>query len=86
MESKDYREHSRARWMTTDPSMEAVQVGALQRIADATEKMAQRYEDLVRDRDQWKRVAEVRADRISELKFSIRSLRGVITRMRGGRR
>lgn len=48
------REHSKKDW-TGDPTLQGINAGSLQRIADATEVMAQRYNELIADRDRYKR-------------------------------
>lgn len=83
MESPSYHDQSRTRWCSTQtPLSEQVKLGALQRIADATEKMASSYDALQRDRDYWKSRATEHESEVKRLALCIRSLRGVITRMR----
>lgn len=76
------RESSRREW--AGDTLEAINAGSLQRIADATEKMAASYDALRADRDYWKGRAGSRADEIRYLVHVIRSLRGVITRLKRG--
>ncbi len=57
MPFKPYREGSRENWgINTEGSLaiEQINSGALLRIADASEKMAENYDALLRDRDFWK--------------------------------
>lgn len=54
----NYREASRQDWVPRDGDIvtdDRVQIGCLQRIADATESMAKHYMDLIRERDQYLR-------------------------------
>jgi hypothetical protein len=82
--SDTFRKESARDWNrgTTQPTMQDIQVGCLQRIADATELMAKRHQELVdakrsaeSSRDYWR-------DMASQLEFSIRSLRGQITKLK----
>lgn len=55
---KNYKDASRANWARTDnrnPTTEQLQLGCLQRIADATEAMAKNYVQLEKDVEFWKR-------------------------------
>ncbi len=53
MTFRSYREESRKSWGRTEGEMtrDDLTFGAILRIADATEKMAQRHEELIRSRD-----------------------------------
>lgn len=75
------RAHSRKEW-NAERTLEAINAGSLQRIADATEKMAASYDAMRIDRDSWKARYEERRVECSRLALSIRSLRGVITRLK----
>jgi len=59
-----------------------IQMGALQRIAAATEKMAESYDDLSNERDRLKTRQEWLHGQIRRLQSQRSALRGVITRMR----
>ena len=53
---KNYREESKKGWGTVrddELSPEQIQLGALLRIADASEKMEQRHTELIADRDRY---------------------------------
>jgi hypothetical protein len=59
----DYKEHSKKNWApaTNDsgfPGREAMQLGCLQRIADATELMAKNFLQLQAEAEQYKRYYE----------------------------
>lgn len=78
------KDNSRGTW-TGLGTIEHINAGSLQRIADATEKIAVNYDDLLRDkksaeesRDYWRGQAERGRRQIS-------ALRGVITRMKRAR-
>lgn len=77
----DFREASKGQW-TSAGDVDHINAGSLQRIADASETMAKNFLELQRDRDWWKSRAEDRARTITYLGHSIRSLRGVITRLK----
>ena len=65
-----------------NPSVDAISAGSLQRIADATEKMAENWSRLADDRDYQKRRAE-EAERYAAIRNRrISALRGVITRLK----
>lgn len=67
---------------TDAPTWQEVRDGALLRIADATEKMAQRHTELMRERDYYEQLANSRAEHIRRLERSNAALRGVIARMK----
>jgi len=76
-----FKDRSKQNW-NGDASTEHINAGSLQRIADATEKMAANYDQLVsakkaaeNSRDYWK------ADAL-RLERRCRSLRGYITRLK----
>lgn len=78
-----YREVSIQHWQAQGPSREEIQLGCLQRIADAAELMAVNYVQLQAEVQSLKRnVAKLEQQR-QALKASNASLRGVITRLRG---
>ena len=78
------REVSKQNYGSSAPNttFDEIKVGSLQRIADATEMMARRYEELIRERDQYKRWYEDAARQSQERERSITSLRGVITKLK----
>lgn len=67
---------------TSSKTAEDIQLGCLQRIADATEKMATNFINLQNDRDYYKKLAEERFERISNLERRIASYKGVITKIK----
>ncbi len=77
------REHSRTAWEAPDgATIEQINAGSLQRIADATEKMAASYDRMREDRDRYKAELERATTRINRLLLSQRALNGVITKLR----
>jgi len=78
------REASRKEW-TASGTLEEINAGSLQRIADATEKMAASYDALRNDRDLYRRWYDEGRARSHRLELRIRALRGVITRMKRSR-
>jgi len=75
------REESRQDW-TSRGSVEGINAGSLQRIADATEKMAESYTALIRERDHYKRWYEIVIKDVDQLGRSNSALRGVITKLK----
>lgn len=82
--SENYRNESRKEWRSSAPlpTSEEIQVGCLQRIADATEQMAKNYVELQREKEYYKRNCEQERDYRRMLERKIISLRGVITRQK----
>lgn len=85
--NKTIRDASRGNYTTKDetPTWQEVRDGALLRIADATEKMAQRHTDLIRERDYYERAHKREADVSRRLARRITALQGVVTRMKNAR-
>ena len=59
-----------------------LKLGCLQRIADATELMAQNYQSLIGERDSYKRKYEAERNRRLNQEKCNAALRGVITKMK----
>ena len=79
------REASRRDWRTnsvTGASIEEINSGSLQRIADATEKMAASYDALRNERDRLQRWYDTAKAEWQLLARRNAALRGVITRMK----
>lgn len=76
------REASKQNWTLTSNTIEEINSGSLQRIADATEKMAASYDSLRNERDRYKTWYEDRGRAIAYLNKRIAALRGVITKMK----
>ena len=87
--AKGFRARSREDWFPgeapkgTEPiSVEKIKLGAILRIADAVETMAERYQILIEERDQYARVWKEEQERRRHSERRIASLHGFITRMR----
>jgi uncharacterized protein YukE len=80
----NHREASRQEWITSKdgPTRQEIDTGSLQRIADATEKMAENWDRLVQQRDTYKRMADEERECARRLDRRVNALRGVVTRMR----
>lgn len=83
-ENPDWRDASRREfyYQGVHENVESIKIGALQRIADALEKLAANHDHLVADRDYWRQEAEIERDLGKREIRRNRSLRGVITRLR----
>jgi hypothetical protein len=75
------REHSRKEWTSRD-SIESINAGSLQRIADATEKMAGNFIALQNERDRYKGWFQQERSYKEACERQVRSLRGVITKLK----
>lgn len=77
------RDVSRMDWIANEkPTHEDIRTGALMRIADATETMAQEYNRLIRERDMYRRMYRQTNEKADWLARSNAALRGTITRMK----
>lgn len=75
------REQSKQNW-TGNSNIEDINAGSLQRIADATEKMAGNFIALQNDRDMYKRWYEETGKEKTKLYRRISALKGVITKLK----
>lgn len=75
------REQSKKDWESRDTS-EDLQLGCLQRIADATEKMASNYQRMEKDLAMYKRWYKEKCETVNNRDRSISSLRGQITKLK----
>jgi hypothetical protein len=85
MTFKKFRDESRREYGTEAEggvSLDQMNAGSLQRIADATEMMAQNHIRLQSDLAQYKRWYNEEREQNRHLERRIRSLKGVITRLR----
>ena len=78
------RDESRKNWgMDSNHgplNLEQIRAGAILRIADATEKMAERHTELIRDRDCWERRAKNAERSLETERHRSASLRGPLER------
>lgn len=75
------REQSKMEWEGRGTA-EDLQLGCLQRIADASEKMAGNYIQLQNDRDWYKKRYYEQQESMNKLHRTISALKGVITKMK----
>ena len=77
------RDQSRLNWATSPrPSLNELELGCLQRIAAATEAMANNHVRLIRERDNYEAACEAQAEEIELQQRRIAALRGVITKLK----
>lgn len=82
---RSYRKESLGDWGTIQDeqlTIAQIKLGAILRIADATEAMAKRHTELIRDRDYYERGYRERGERIRHLGRQVAGLRGAITKMK----
>lgn len=84
---KDYRKESRSGWGAEIEEnqivdRDSIKLGALLRIADAAELMAKYLQQLINERDQYKRYYEEKRESCNRMGRRISALQGVITRMK----
>lgn len=85
MANVGFRQRSRADWGTDELNqltLEQINTGAVLRIADAVEKVAKRHDELIDDRDYWKRRALESERRLDTERRRTAALRGVVKRKR----
>lgn len=82
---KQFREESKRTWGTESENLtnEQIQLGAILRIADASEKMASNYDALLSDRNYYKQRYESERDGHKRTLNRNAGLRGYIKRMKG---
>lgn len=86
MAFKNYREESRKDWGTESAGVldrEQIKLGAILRIADAVEKMAEEYSAIIRARNFYKDQSERLRSELDKARRSNAGLRGYITSRRG---
>lgn len=84
MANRSYRDESRSNWGCTDrvPDTNELKLGALMRIADATEVMAHEYKRLIEQRDMYERWWRESSAGVKRLERRNAALRGQITKLR----
>lgn len=80
--SESLRDKSRRIWANDSNTNEQIQLGCILRIADATEKMAQRHTELIRERDQFKSSMDYWRNEAERMGRSNNALRGQITKLK----
>lgn len=84
MNQKFFKAESKRDYWTDQPITDAqLQLGAVMRIADATEKMAASYDKLRADRDYWKERCLRSEQRLDTERRRTAALRGVLKRKKG---
>jgi hypothetical protein len=91
MPSKFYKDESRKDWYdelcpTQQLTCDKIQLGALLRIADATEVMAKNHQQLIDERNNYKRWYESERQTTEKLVRRISGLRGYIKRINKSRK
>lgn len=76
------KELSRQNWNVEGSTIENINAGSLQRIADATEAMAKNYVAMQNDLDYYKRMYRTHTDEIARLNRSRAALQAWVTRLR----
>lgn len=77
------REASKKAWAAPDtPTLDWINTGSLQRIADATEKMASSYDAMESSRNYYRERTAALSGQFESARRRISSLKGVITKMR----
>jgi len=85
MPFKYYRKESKKEWgsiIDGDISFDQIKLGAILRIADATEVMARQFNDLINENKRIKESLEYKENLIVTLRRSNASLRGHIRRIK----
>lgn len=81
----NYKDESRRHWFPANGraiSHDDLRVGCLQRIADATELMAENNADLIRQRDEAIRSRDYWRNEADDIRRKRNALRGVITKLK----
>jgi len=87
MIDKYFKEESRKNWCADQDdalSEGQIKLGCILRIADATELMSKNHQELIRERDNYKKWYEEERDKKNHLMRRIISLKGVITKIKKG--
>jgi hypothetical protein len=82
-EQVQLREASKGKWtVTTPPTVEQINTGALQRIADALELIAQDYRVLIQERDYYKRELEAAREQVKTKSRQVAAYKGRLKKMK----
>lgn len=80
---KNLREASRMIWTNDKPeTTENITLGCLLRIADSSELMAKNHQQLVDERDRYKKRCEIADDNLRKLHNRIAGLKGALNRVK----
>lgn len=80
--SETLRRLSKNTWTACDKTLASINAGSLQRIADATELMARRHTELIRERDNYERYYREAQQRNQQLERRLAAAKGQITKLR----
>ncbi len=80
--SETLRDISKMTWIACDKTLASINTGSLQRIADATELMARRHTELIRERDNYERYYREAQQRNQQLERCLAAAKGQITKLR----
>jgi hypothetical protein len=87
--AKSFIKQSKIEWQSSGPDVypghERIQLGCLQRIADATEAMAKPFVNLVSERERYERYYKSEREDNKRLARRIAALQGVITKMKNSK-
>ena len=85
MAFRSYREGSKDNWgQEGGLCVEQIQLGAILRIADAAEIMAQSHKELIEERDNYLRLFKEKQATVQGLRGTIRGLRSYISILKKG--
>ena len=76
-----FKDRSKEEW-NGNPSVEHINAGSLQRIADATELMAKNHDQLIRAKQSAENSRDYWSEKATKLERKIRGLRGYITQLK----
>lgn len=78
------KEASRSSYLVPEQgaTLEHVKIGLLQRMADATEAMAKEHNELLRQKDLYRRWYEEERGKVASLQKTVSNLRGQITKLK----
>jgi RNase H-fold protein (predicted Holliday junction resolvase) len=87
---KYYKEESRNSFFKTVPdgsgkntlTIEEITFGCMLRIADASEKAAQSFNELIEDRDKYKRWYQSEREKLERARKTISGLKGAMTKLK----
>lgn len=85
MSNTTYKDHSRGNWynsLSQNPTLDELQTGALQRIADATELMAKNYLHLQAEAQKYKRWYESEVADNKRLGRSNAAYKGMVNKLK----
>lgn len=85
MAFKNYREETRTNWgahQDGNLNLDQINTGCMLRIADATEVMAKRHQELIDDRDRYKRWYDNEVKLNAKLRRSNNAYKGLVNKLK----